>query len=112
MFFGGEHGRLDVWRQACRDGSGDLAVLVRVTPNTPKVFICSLEFSITQNGIDIQGRTTTTTSAGTAPQFCGDVTSPTTLLLFESPGEPEFRERASFTLAYNGAPVDPGPRPR
>ena len=111
VFFAGEHGRLDVWRQACQDGSGELAVLVRVTPITPKVFVCSLEFSITQNGIDIQGRATTTTSAGTAPQFCGDVISPTTLLLFESPGEPEFRERASVTLTYNGTPVTSIPVP-
>lgn len=111
VFFAGERGRLDVWRQACQDGSGELAVLVRVTPITPKVFVCSLEFSITQNGVDFQGRATTTTSAGSAPQFCSDVTSPTTLLLFESPGAPDFRERASFTLTYNGAPVTSMPVP-
>lgn len=111
IFFAGEHGRLDVWRQACQDGSGELAVLGRVTPITPKVFVCSLEFSFLQNGVDIQARATTTTSAASAPQFCGDVTAPTTLLLFESPGEPDFRERASFTLTYNGAPVTSMPVP-
>jgi len=111
VFFGGEHGRLDIWRQACQDGSGELAVLVRVTPVTPKVFVCSLEFSITQNGVSFQARATTTTSAGDAPQFCGDVTSPITLLLFESPGAPDFRERASFTLSYNGSPVTSVPVP-
>ena len=105
VFFGGEHGRLDVWRQACQDGSGELAVLVRVTPITPKVFVCSLDFSITQFGVEFDARATTTTSAAGAPQFCADVTSPTVLLLFESPGAPDFRERASFTLTYNGSPL-------
>jgi hypothetical protein len=97
-----EHGRLDVWRQACEDGSGEMAVLARVTPITPKVFVCSASLSITQGPGQIPGALSPTADGATA--LCDEVSAPTTFFVVPLPGlGNRYVERASFVLGYAGA---------
>jgi hypothetical protein len=95
--------RLDLWRQPCTDGSGQVAVLVQATPVTPNPLLCSTNFRMVQLGVDIQGRIRTST-AGLA-SFCEQLPFTTTFILDEVPGQPPFVEEFPFTLVWAG-PTD------
>jgi hypothetical protein len=90
--------RLDVWRQACVDGSGDVAVLVQATPITPNPLLCSFSFRVIQSGETIQGRIRTSTASPAG--FCNQLPFTTTFVLDEEPGEPPFIEQFPFTLIW------------
>ena len=90
--------RLDLWRQVCVDGSGEVAVLVQATPITPDPLLCSFSFRMIQRGVAIQGRIRTSTA--TAASFCDELPFTTTFVLDEQPGEPPFIEEFPFTLLW------------
>jgi hypothetical protein len=95
--------RLDIWRQACTDGSGQAAVLVQATPITPNPLLCAPNFRMIQLGEGIQGRIRTSTQ--TLASFCETLRFTTTFVLDEVPGQPEFVEELPFTLVWAG-PVE------
>jgi hypothetical protein len=90
-----------IWRQPCQDGSGDVAVLIRMTVVTSPIGVCGTP-TIVQDGF-IQAGTLATSTSG-SPTFCDDLVEPTTVVLLARPG---FDERAAFTLVYGdlGAPM-------
>jgi hypothetical protein len=97
-----EHGQAQIWRQACEDGSGDMAVLMRITPTTtPTVFVCSISFTISQGGANLDTLVTNTPNGASQ---CGDITTATTFLLTQRFDPKTFRERAPFTVSHSGSP--------
>jgi hypothetical protein len=100
MFFFSDHARGTIWRQACQDGSGQVAVLIRLTAVTANPFVCSVNALIVQGGIQRDGTLATSTSG--FPTVCGDLLVPTTVVLLSSVAQPDFDETAAFTLIYDG----------
>lgn len=101
LHFFTEHGSAQLWRQACEDGSGNMALLMRVAPTTPTLFVCSVSFDITQGGVAIDGLVTATPGGNSQ---CADITTTTTFLLLDRDEPKRFRERAPFSLSHDGSP--------
>lgn len=99
IFFGSGQGKLELWRQACQDGSGQTAMLVRATPFTASVHVCSP--TIIQNGIQFQGRL----APGPGQSFCDSLFIPQTFILVEGSGTPQFNGAAAFSLINDGIPA-------
>ena len=100
MFFFSDHARGTIWRQACQDGSGQVAVLIRLTAVTANPFVCTVSALIVQGGIQRDGTLATSTSG--FPTICGDLFAPTTVVLLSSVAQPDYDETAAFTLIYDG----------
>jgi hypothetical protein len=101
IFFVSDHARATIWRQNCQDGSGQAAILLRLTAVTAAPFVCSVDVLVIQNGIQRSGQISTATAI---PQsFCADLFAPTTVVLFTDVGQP-FDPTAAFTLIYDGIP--------
>jgi hypothetical protein len=98
LLFYGDHARMQIWRQACQDGSGQTAVLGRLTAVTTTPFVCTIYFVIVQNSVQIEGQIFN--ASGT---FCDDLFVPTTVILTEKYGEVEFNELGAFTLFYDSS---------
>lgn len=96
LFLSSEHSHLDLWRQPCQDGSGQTAVLIRVSPVSTGPFLCEVSFKVIQNG--------TQNSVDLRPTFCDDLFVPTTFILAERSSS-QFDETGAFTLIYGGSPV-------
>jgi hypothetical protein len=93
-----------IWRQPCADGSGEVAVLLRLTPVTAvPTQVCSTRATIFQAGIQRNGRLSTSTSG--SPLLCGPLSVPVTAVLLSEAGEPDYDETAAFRLIYAGTPV-------
>jgi hypothetical protein len=95
----GDKVHFEAWRQPCIDGSGQSAVLVRMTPLAGDELICSANWAVVQNGIRIE----------MAPRlnplgesFCTVVTTPATIIVVvpDSGQSTAFDESAAFTLIH------------
>lgn len=91
--------RVDVWRVLCQDGSGEVALLVRVTAITANPFVCSVNFNFVQGGQHIDGRIL---PGPGLPSFCADLTQATTFSLERVLGPP-FDNKAAFTLIIDSS---------
>jgi hypothetical protein len=99
----GDQIHLEIWRQPCQDGSGQLAVLIRATPTSLAPYLAGGFFTIIQDGHQIGGRLRSHTS--TTESFGTDLLSPTTLVLTEALGSPTtFTEEDTFVLSWQGSP--------
>ncbi len=101
----GESLHVQVWRQACQDGTGT-AVLVHASPTTVAPLFCSGDFTLLQAGL--QHNAVLLPALG-SPRLCTDLTSPTTVILDAAAGPPiPFDREQAFTLSFagwdNGAP--------
>jgi hypothetical protein len=106
LFSGEGHASATIWRQPCQDGSGQVAVLLRLTPETEGPHVCSFRALIVQGGIQLDG--TFATSAGGSPPFptfCEGLFVPTTVILLSAPNQPRYDEQAAVTLIYTGPPT-------
>ena len=90
--------RLDLWREPCVDGSGEIAVLIQATPITPGPLLCSFNFRLSQLGIERQGRIRTSTA--TAAAFCDVLPFTTTFVLDEQPGNPPLIVAFPFEMLW------------
>lgn len=99
-----EASSLVLWRQPCQDGSGQTAVLVRISPVTTGPFVCSASVIIIQDAIQRAGRFKVVPTAEQAG-FCGSLFVPSTFFLVEAAGTPALDTTGPFTLIYNGSPV-------
>ena len=113
---GDEQFHLEIWRQACQDGSGQLAVLMRATPTSPGPYLSGASFTIIQGESRMEVRLRRNTE--TTESFGADLWAPTTLVLTEAAGSPTFTEEDTFLLVWDGAPdaqieiPAAGPQPR
>jgi hypothetical protein len=99
----GDHAVGTIWRQPCEDGSGQVAVLIRLTPVTVNPSVCWLDIMVVQDGTQRSAALSTPTSNF---YYCETLTVPTTVVLVSIGTEAEgFDETAAFTLLYNGLPV-------
>jgi hypothetical protein len=101
----GERLHLQVWRQACQDGTGS-AVLMHAAPTTAAPLFCAGDFTLLQGGLQHNAVLLATLGS---PRFCADLTSPTTVILDAAAGPPiPFDREQPFTLSFagwdNGAP--------
>jgi hypothetical protein len=102
----GERLHLQVWRQACRDGTGS-AVLMQASPTTAVPLFCSGDFTLLQGGLLYNA--VLLPALGSA-RLCTDQTSPITVILDAATGLPiAFDREEAFTLSFagwdNGAPT-------
>jgi hypothetical protein len=88
---------VDVWRVPCQDASGEVAVLLRVTPITPSPWVCSINFDFVQGGEHIDGRLLL---PGSDAGFCGDVSEATTFSHERVLGPP-LDNKAAFTVVID-----------
>lgn len=88
------------WRQPCQDGSGEVAVLIRLTATVGSPFVCG--GVIVQNGIQRDARLVTATSSG-ASSFCGELFVPTSVVLVSGLFQVDYDETAAFTYINSGA---------
>ena len=95
------HARLVLWRQVCPSVPGETAVLVRITPVSNVPSVCSADFVIIQNSLQIDGQITTINGL----PFCAGLLVPSTFLLVEATGQPVFHETQPFRLVYLGSPI-------
>jgi hypothetical protein len=93
--------RIELWREACTDGSGNLAVLARITPQTSAPFVCNINAFAVQAGIQI-GLLLQTASGGSV---CSDLFVPVTVRLVPRFQQPDLDARAAFTFIYNALPT-------
>lgn len=89
---------IDIWRQACTDGSGQTAALARITPsqNSPS-FVCSSQFVLIQNAAVVPGRITLNLSG---QAFCSNLAVPATFYLLENFLEVPLNVAQPFTVLY------------
>jgi hypothetical protein len=98
-----DHIHLEIWRQPCQDGSGQLAVLIRATPTSAEPFLSGAFFTIVQGGVQTKGRLRINTS--TTESFGDDLLGPTSLVLTEASGSlSTFTEEDTFVLIWDGSP--------
>jgi hypothetical protein len=92
--------RLRVWRLPCTSSDSILVVTVNPT-NDP--FYCSSSFTLVQNGIQYDGRTSITPQSSSV---CGSVVTATTYYLTGRPvsGLPDFDPDAAFRLIFETSP--------
>jgi hypothetical protein len=88
---------VDVWRVPCQDGSGEVALLLRVTPITASPFVCSTNFDFAQGGAHIDGKLLL---AGSQTSFCGSLSEATTFSHERVLGPP-LDNKAALTLVID-----------
>ena len=88
---------IDVWRVPCQDGSGQVALLLRVTPITIEVGICFGNFKFIQGGEQIA----VIAFVASGNLLCASFLVPVTASLEAWPGQPPFDNTAAFTLDVN-----------
>ncbi len=101
----GEGLHVQVWRQACQDGTGS-AVLMHASPATAAPLLCSGDFTLLQGGLQHNAALLAAPGGG---RRCADLTSPTTVILDAAAGPLiAFDREQAFTLSFagwvNGAP--------
>ena len=97
----GEQLRFDVWREPCRDNSGLIVPLLRVTPLSGSPFVCSSSFTVIQAGIQYDIRLSSSSTSSSA-SFCGDLFVPTTFLIAQFSSDPQFDDSEAFQLIFQG----------
>jgi len=106
LFNGDDHTAATIWRQPCQDGSGETAVLLRLTAQTPNPHVCSSRAAIVQGGIRRDAMFATSASGSPPfPTFCDDVFGPTTVILLSEFNQLDYDEQAAFMLIYAGLPT-------
>ncbi|WP_439106806.1 Ig-like domain-containing protein [Congregibacter sp.] len=97
----GESASVRIWREACEADTAASAVVLRITPDSERTFICSSAFNATQSGVQYSAIKLIDTVGG--EPFCDDLFSEDTYLLdqFKLEGE-VFDENLAFNLNYNG----------
>jgi hypothetical protein len=92
----GEGMHLNVWRQACLDGTGS-AVLMRVSPTASLPFLCSGDFALGQGGLQHNAVLLVTL---TSARLCADLFAAATVIVDGALGA--FDREQAFTLAFTG----------
>lgn len=106
LFNGEDHASATIWRQPCQDGSGEIAVLLRLTAETSNPHVCSSRTSIVQGGIRRDGMFATSASGSPPfPSFCDGLFAPTTVILLSGLDQLDYDEQAGFMLIYAGLPT-------
>jgi hypothetical protein len=90
-----------VWRVVCADNPDQIALLLRITPQSEGPFICSGLFELIQGGQQITAAIRQTPES---TSFCGDLFVATTFALERESG-PAFDPKGAFTLVHI-EPVD------
>ncbi len=95
----GEGMHVDVWRQACLDGTGS-AVLMRAAPTASLPFLCSGDFTLGQGGLQHNAVLLVTL---TSARFCADLFAAATVIVDGALGPAiAFDREQAFTLAFAG----------
>jgi hypothetical protein len=110
--------QVEVWRQPCTDSSGRIVPLMKITPKAAPPFVCSVEFSVIQAGIQYDVRLQTSSSGSS---LCTTLFVPATVILGQFSTDPPFDDEQAFTLIFDdvhsdyvlniGAAVKPPPPP-
>ena len=95
----GEGMHVQVWRQACQDGTGS-AVLMQAVPTTASPLLCSGDFTLLQGGL--QHNAVLLPALGSV-RLCADLNSAATVILDAAAGPPiAFDREQAFTLSFAG----------
>jgi hypothetical protein len=96
---GGDVLKMTFWRETCKNGLGT-ALLMRATPKAGAPFLCSVDFTVIQGGV--QHNNIKLESTPGSMSWCSDLRIPTTFVVNEYEfGQRQFKPARAMTIIHD-----------